>query len=51
MAIARIANLPPELTDRIIDFLHDDTEALKSCSTVCHFWTPSTRYHLFRVVI
>ncbi|KAL4246646.1 hypothetical protein ABKN59_008145 [Abortiporus biennis] len=40
--------LPQELTDTIIDFLHDDRNTLKSCSLVCHSWIPATRFHLFR---
>jgi hypothetical protein len=42
-----MATLPPELTDRIIDFLHFDYEALKACSLVCKNWIPSSRYNLF----
>ncbi|OCH94905.1 hypothetical protein OBBRIDRAFT_704440, partial [Obba rivulosa] len=41
---------PPELTDRIVDFLHDDTESLKNCSLTCRSWTPASRYHIFRSV-
>ncbi|EMD30983.1 hypothetical protein CERSUDRAFT_100782 [Gelatoporia subvermispora B] len=40
--------LPPELTDRIIDFLHDDIPALANCGLVCRTWLPSSRLHLFR---
>ncbi|PCH36380.1 hypothetical protein WOLCODRAFT_166882 [Wolfiporia cocos MD-104 SS10] len=43
----RCKRLPPEITDFIIDFLHDDTRTLKACSLVCHSWLPATRYHLF----
>ncbi|KAK0432409.1 uncharacterized protein EV420DRAFT_688299 [Desarmillaria tabescens] len=38
---------PSELCDRIIDFLHHDHKALKSCSLVCRAWIPATRFHLF----
>jgi hypothetical protein len=38
-------SLPDELTDRIIDFLHSDEDALSSCSLVCKAWLPSNRYH------
>ncbi|KAE9397746.1 hypothetical protein BT96DRAFT_822927, partial [Gymnopus androsaceus JB14] len=40
----------PELFDAIIDFLHNDTEALFRCSLVCRSWVPTTRYHLFRCI-
>ena len=40
-------SLPPELTDHIIAFLHDDRETLKACSLVCKNWLPSSRYSLF----
>ncbi|EMD35034.1 hypothetical protein CERSUDRAFT_125022 [Gelatoporia subvermispora B] len=39
--------LPPELTDRVIDFLHDDAAVLKACSLVCRSWLPSCRFHKF----
>jgi hypothetical protein len=39
--------LPTELTDTIIDFLHDDEDNLANCSLVCKAWVPATRYHIF----
>jgi hypothetical protein len=42
--------LPQEITDHIIDFLHDDREALYACSLVCRKWVPSSRTHLFWAV-
>ncbi|KZT02342.1 uncharacterized protein LAESUDRAFT_604658, partial [Laetiporus sulphureus 93-53] len=42
--------LPPELRDMILDFLHDDCPALKSCSLVSGVWLPTTRSHLFRSI-
>ncbi|OCH84290.1 hypothetical protein OBBRIDRAFT_741816, partial [Obba rivulosa] len=39
--------LPPELTDTIIDFLHDDDAALRACSLTCRAWLRSSRTHLF----
>ncbi|KAI1787329.1 hypothetical protein LXA43DRAFT_844823, partial [Ganoderma leucocontextum] len=42
--------LPPELTDRVIDFLHDDHLALSSCSLTCSSWLPTSRLHRFRLV-
>jgi hypothetical protein len=40
----------PELVDRIIDHLHDEFDALKTCGQVCQFWIPASRYHLFHSV-
>jgi hypothetical protein len=37
-----------EITECILDFLHDDVKALKNCSLVCKLWLPTTRFHLFR---
>lgn len=42
--------LPYELSDHIIDFLHDDKGALSSCSLTCQAWLPAARYHLFNHV-
>ncbi|OBZ74296.1 hypothetical protein A0H81_05459 [Grifola frondosa] len=42
--------LPPELTDRILDHLHDDFHALAACSLTCRAWLPSCRYHKFSAV-
>lgn len=39
---------PPELTDRIIDCLQDNTASLRNCALVCHAWLPRCRYHIFR---
>ncbi|KDQ60167.1 hypothetical protein JAAARDRAFT_597878 [Jaapia argillacea MUCL 33604] len=39
--------VPQEIVDTIIDFFHDDPQALASCATVCRGWLPSTRIHLF----
>jgi hypothetical protein len=41
-----MSTLPFELTDRIIDFLHSDRQALITCAQVCRNWIPSSRYHL-----
>ncbi|KAJ3557419.1 hypothetical protein NM688_g1484 [Phlebia brevispora] len=41
---------PPEISDRVIDFLHNDKRALASCSLVCREWSFSSRFHLFRFV-
>ena len=42
--------LPPELLDRVIDFLHDDITNLKACSLVSWEWVASSQLHLFRNV-
>lgn len=41
------SSIPPELSDRVLDFLHNDEETLKSCSLVCKSWLPASRYHLW----
>ena len=43
-----MTHLPNEILDIIIDFLHDDQDALQTCSLVCKSWLPSTRFHRFR---
>ncbi|OCH88952.1 hypothetical protein OBBRIDRAFT_733502 [Obba rivulosa] len=42
--------LPPELTDKILDYLHDDIASLKACSLACRVWLPSCRYHKFSYI-
>lgn len=42
--------LPPELYDKIIDQLRDQSDALKSCSVVSKSWTPRSRHHLFSTI-
>lgn len=39
--------LPPEICDSIIDELHDDRTALKTCSLISRMWVPRTRHWLF----
>ena len=46
--MARI--LPAELTDRVIDHLHSDKNALATCSLVCKTWLPASRYHFFQAI-
>ena len=43
--------IPPELSDRVIDFLHDDWTALKACSLTCKAWLPASRFHLWNRVV
>ncbi|OCH95095.1 hypothetical protein OBBRIDRAFT_642089 [Obba rivulosa] len=42
--------LPPEVTDRIIDFLWADRASLRSCALTCRSWLPASRFHLFRTL-
>ena len=42
-----LPELPAELIDTVVDFLHDDEESLANCSLVCREWLPATRYHIF----
>ena len=42
-----LTNLAPELTDSIVDFLHNDPASLKALSTACRRFLPACRYHLF----
>lgn len=46
----RMANhqcLPQEITDHVVDLLHDHPATLKRCSVVSKSWVPRTRSHLF----
>ncbi|CAA7261866.1 unnamed protein product [Cyclocybe aegerita] len=43
--------LPPELTDSIIDFLANDAASLKACGLAGRIFLPSSRKHLFRRVV
>ncbi|OBZ72748.1 hypothetical protein A0H81_06688 [Grifola frondosa] len=43
--------IPPELTDKVIDFVAEEEDAklvLKNCSLACRAWLPRSRHHLFR---
>lgn len=42
-----LTHLAPELTDSIIDFLHNDPASLKALSTACRSFLPACRFHLF----
>jgi len=42
-----LTDLAPELTDSIIDFLHNDPASLKALSTACSRFLPACRFHLF----
>lgn len=43
-----VPNVPPELSDRIIDYLHDDEHALSACGLTCRSWLPRVRFNRFR---
>ena len=40
-------HLQAELLDHVVDFLHDENDALKSCCLVSNSWIPRARKHLF----
>ena len=42
-----LIDLAPELTDSIVDFLHNDFASLKALSTACRRFLPACRFHLF----
>jgi len=42
--------LPPELTDRIIDFCHHDKRTLSNCALTHSSWLAASRFHLFRTI-
>jgi hypothetical protein len=43
-------SLPPEILDLIVDHLHDEPTALKTCCVVSKSWIQRTRTHLFASV-
>ena len=46
-----LLDLPLEITDDIIDLLHDDRDALKFCCLVSTLLVPRTRKHLFKDIM
>ena len=48
--MAHGCDLPQELIDVIIDFLHDDNTSLSSCSLVVRAWLAPSHFHKFRVL-
>lgn len=42
--------LAAELTDHIIDFLHDDKQALSACALTHPTWLSASRFHLFNTI-
>jgi hypothetical protein len=45
-----LSKVPSEVFDTVIDFLHSDIPALKTCTLVCKEWLPASRYHLFSTI-
>jgi hypothetical protein len=43
-------SLPPEMLDHIVNFIHDDIEALRQCCLISKSWVPRAQKHLFAVV-
>ena len=43
-------SFPPELTDAVIDQLHDDINSLRACALTSSSWLSTSRYHLFNDV-
>ncbi|KAF8532018.1 hypothetical protein JB92DRAFT_3276846, partial [Gautieria morchelliformis] len=43
--------LPGELSDQVIDHLHDDSPSLRACYITCCAWAPSARFHIFHNII
>lgn len=46
----RSPRVPPELTDQIISYLHDDEQALSACALACRQFLPKTRALRFMIV-
>ena len=42
-----LSPLPPEILDLIVDFLHDEPDALRACCLVSRSWVHRTQEHLF----
>ena len=47
---AALPQLSNELTDRILDYLHDDVPTLKNCSLTCRSFLQRSRFNLFRII-
>jgi len=48
--LRHVPQLPVELIDRIIDFLHDDRVTLRACSLVSSTWRDASLHHMFWMV-
>lgn len=47
----RVRDLPPEITDRILEHLYAYPQTLRQCSLVCKGWVPRSRYLAFQTVL
>ena len=45
-----VPHLPAELSDHVIDYLHNDSQTLAACALTCRQWLPAARYHVFGVI-
>ena len=45
-----VPTIAAELTDHIIDFLHDDKRALSACALTHPTWLAASRFHLFSTI-
>jgi hypothetical protein len=50
MGSSSVPVLAAKLTDHIIDFLHDDKQALSACALTHSTWLPACRFHLFNTI-
>ena len=50
MTMSTSPRVPPELCDHIIDQLHDNPDALKTCSVVSKSWTARSQEHIFSTI-
>ncbi len=48
--VLTLSDFPLELTDRIVDFLHDDVPSLRNCSITCRSFLPRCRFLRFRFI-
>jgi len=44
------SRLPSELTDRIIDFCHNNKRTISTCAFTHSSWLAASRFHLFRTI-
>ena len=44
------SSIPAELTDRIIDFCHNDKRTLSNCGLTHSSWLAASRFHLFHTI-
>ncbi|CDO72756.1 hypothetical protein BN946_scf184994.g9 [Trametes cinnabarina] len=49
-SLSVMPELPPEIIDRITDYLHDDHETLAACALAARIMHPASRYHRFNTL-